>query len=89
MVIIGKVRIQEIILNQSKSFRRSIYFVQDKKSGDIITKEDIRRIRPGNGLPPKYENKLIGKTLRIDVKRGDPTNWNQIDNDNKEQDDFK
>lgn len=77
------------IESQSKSFRRSIYFVNDKKSGDIIKKEDIKRIRPGNGLLPKYENKLIGKTLKIDVKRGDPTNWNQIDIDNEEQNDFK
>ena len=55
---------------------------------DIIKKEDIKRIRPGNGLLPKYENKLIGKTLKIDVKRGDPTNWNQIDIDNEEHNDF-
>ncbi len=66
------------IESRSKLNRRSIYFIKDKKAGEIITKDDVKRIRPGNGLLPKYQDQIIGKTLKIDVKRGDPTNWNQI-----------
>ena len=62
----------------SKIFRRSIYFVSDIKSGEKIKETDIRRIRPGFGLPPKYFDKLIGKTLIKDVKRGDAVSWNMI-----------
>lgn len=62
----------------SKIFRRSIYFVADIKSGEKIKESDIRRIRPGFGLPPKYFDILIGKTLIKDVKRGDAVNWDMI-----------
>jgi pseudaminic acid synthase len=62
----------------SKIFRRSIYFVSDIKSGEKIKETDIRRIRPGFGLPPKYFDKLIGKTLIKDVKRGDAVSWDMI-----------
>jgi pseudaminic acid synthase len=62
----------------SKMFRRSIYFVSDIKSGEKIKETDIRRIRPGFGLPPKYFDKLIGKTLIKDVKRGEAVSWNVI-----------
>jgi len=62
----------------SNIFRRSIYFVNDIKSGEKIKKADIRRIRPGFGLPPKYFDKLIGKTLIKDVKRGDAVSWDMI-----------
>ncbi len=66
------------IESKSKLHRRSIYFIKDKKAGEIISKNDIKRIRPGNGLLPKYENEIIGKTLKKNVKRGDPTNWSQF-----------
>ena len=62
----------------SKVFRRSIYFVKDLKIGHIITKDDIRRIRPGHGLPPKYFEDLLGQTLSEDVYRGQPVKWDLI-----------
>ncbi|MBO8217654.1 pseudaminic acid synthase [Prochlorococcus marinus] len=64
--------------NINKKFRRSIYFVNDLKKGDILRKNDIRRIRPGFGLDPKFFDELIGKTLRSDVFRGDPVSWNVL-----------
>ncbi len=63
----------------SKIFRRSIYFVRDLPAGSLIAPEDIRRIRPGMGLAPKYYNELIGKRLKINVKRGTPTCWDLFD----------
>lgn len=62
----------------SKVFRRSIYFVRDLHAGAIVSAEDIRRIRPGMGLPPKHFDDLIGKRLRVDVVRGTATSWDQF-----------
>ncbi len=59
----------------SKAFRRSLYFVKTLKKGKIIDKNDFRRIRPGFGLAPKYQDKIIGKELKKDVERGDPVSW--------------
>lgn len=59
----------------SKVFRRSIYFVRDLPAGAIVTANDIRRIRPGMGLPPKYFDNLLGKRLKTAVKRGTATSW--------------
>ena len=53
------------------AFRRSIYFVSNLKAGEKIKALDIRRIRPGYGLPPKFFDALIGKTLKKDVGRGE------------------
>lgn len=62
----------------SKVFRRSIYFVSDLKEGHIIQSSDIRRIRPGMGLPPKYFDEIIGKRLTKAVERGTPVNWSLL-----------
>lgn len=62
----------------SKVFRRSIYFVSDLKAGDRIGAGDIRRIRPGFGLPPKYFEELVGKTLVKNVSRGQPVTWDLL-----------
>lgn len=63
---------------ESKRYRRSLYFVRDMQSGQKITDKDIRRIRPGYGLPPKYFDELIGRTVRQDVKRGTAVQWGFI-----------
>lgn len=60
---------------KSQVFRRSIYFVRDIKAGQRVSEEDIRRIRPGYGLPPKYFTELVGKRLKVDVERGTATRW--------------
>ena len=56
----------------SRKYRRSLYFMKDLKKGVIIQPSDIRAIRPGNGISPKFAAEIIGKTLGIDVERGDP-----------------
>ena len=56
-------------------FRRSIYFIKDLKKGQIIKQDDIKRIRPGYGLKPKYFDEIIGKEVKKDVERGDPLTW--------------
>lgn len=56
---------------QNLVFRRSLYFVKGLKKGQKISKQDIRRIRPGFGLPPKYFNSLIGCEVAVNVNPGD------------------
>jgi N-acetylneuraminate synthase len=59
----------------SKVFRRSLYFVKDLPAGHVIGPEDIRRIRPGMGLAPKYFDSLIGRRLNTDVRVGTATSF--------------
>ncbi|AMW35596.1 pseudaminic acid synthase [Haematospirillum jordaniae] len=65
----------------SRVFRRSLYFVNDIKAGTPITPGDVRRIRPGYGLPPKHYDDIIGKTTSRDVERGQPVAWDDIQKD--------
>jgi N-acetylneuraminate synthase len=63
---------------KSIQFRRSLYIVQDLKSGDVLTRENLRAIRPGFGLPPKYLDIVLGKVVLVNVKRGVPLSWEMI-----------
>ena len=56
---------------QNKVFRRSLYFTTDINQGDIITKECVRRIRPGFGLDAKYYESVIGARCLLGAKKGD------------------
>ncbi len=67
--------VRDEIESKSKNHRRSIYFIKNKKAGELITKNDLKRIRPGKGLLPKFEDEIIGKRLKKDIKKGDPTSW--------------
>ena len=60
---------------KSLIFRRSLYIVQDMKKGDILTKENLRAIRPGLGLSPQYYYTLLGKRVNRHIKRGTAVNW--------------
>lgn len=59
----------------SGKYRRSLYVTQDMKAGEILTKENLRVIRPGYGLPPKYYDIVLGKTVVRDVEKGTPVSW--------------
>lgn len=56
---------------KGKDFSRSLYVVKDVKAGDIITEENVRSIRPGYGLHPKYLKNILGKTFLKDVEKGE------------------
>lgn len=60
-------------------FRRSLYFVNDLKQGAVIKEHDVKSVRPGFGLAPKYLDDVIGKTVNTSVNRGDATDWKLID----------
>lgn len=53
-------------------FRRSLYFVRDLRAGTQIGPEDVRSVRPGFGLPPKFLDQLLGRTLQRDVRAATP-----------------
>lgn len=56
-------------------FRRSLYFVNSLAAGTVIQPNDIRRIRPGYGISPKFYDDVIGKKVSSDVNRGQPVTW--------------
>jgi len=60
---------------KSKIFRRSLYIAEDMNSGDIFTKDNLRIVRPGEGLKPKYYDKVLGRKVNCDVKKGHPVSW--------------
>ena len=62
----------------SITFRRSLYIVRDLKAGDILTKENVRAIRPGLGLPPKHLNQVLGKKIKSGMKMGTALAWSMI-----------
>lgn len=62
-------------------FRRSLYVVKDVKSGELLTAENIRSIRPGFGLAPKYYQEVIGKVASRDLIRGESLAFDMITND--------
>lgn len=73
---LGKKGFNRSILEEgSRKYRRSLYFMKDLKKGVTIQPGDIRAIRPGNGISPKFADEIIGKTLGIDVERGDPVSF--------------
>lgn len=66
---------------KSAIFGRSLFVVKDMKAGEIFTKENVRSIRPGHGLPPRYLEEIIGHRASRDIKRGTPLNWSDIAED--------
>ncbi len=63
---------------QNMVFRRSLYFVKNLKQGHVITESDIRRIRPGYGILPKYFDDVVGKVLKTDVQNGDRVSFDSL-----------
>ena len=62
----------------SLEHRRSVYISKDLKAGDILSLDNIRIVRPGLGLAPKYYERLLGRPIRLDAKMGTPTDWDLV-----------
>lgn len=62
----------------SLKFRRSIYVSKDIKAGEVLTRDNIKIIRPGYGLEPKYYDGLLGKRAKVEIKKGTPIKWSYI-----------
>jgi N-acetylneuraminate synthase len=63
----------------SLAFRRSLYVASDMRAGDRFTAHNLRALRPGFGLPPRYLEFFLGRVVRRDVARGTPLSWDLLD----------
>lgn len=59
-------------------FRRSLYVVKDLQAGQVLTNENVRAIRPGLGLPTKYIEQVLGKTVKHAVPKGTAVSWDMF-----------
>jgi len=67
---------------KSRAFARSLYVVKDMKKGEVFTEENVRSIRPGFGLHPKYLDEIIGKKAAKDIERGTALSFDLINTEN-------
>lgn len=65
-------------VKNSRKFSRSLFVVADVNEGDIISEWNVKSIRPGGGLSPKYFNKVKGKKFSFSAKKGTPLSWQLI-----------
>ena len=63
---------------KSLQFRRSLYIVRDLAAGEILSTENVRAIRPGLGLPPKYLDQLLGMRVSKNVMKGTALTWGLV-----------
>lgn len=63
----------------SRIFRRSLYVVEDLAAGTVLTRDNVRSIRPGHGLAPKHRAAVLGRTLKQAVRRGTPLSWDLLE----------
>ncbi|WZL74985.1 pseudaminic acid synthase [Clostridiaceae bacterium 35-E11] len=63
---------------ESRIFRKSIFVVKNILKGEVLTKENIRVIRPGYGLEPKYFEDVLGKVATKDIEEGEPLHWSMF-----------
>jgi N-acetylneuraminate synthase len=62
----------------SRAFRRSLFVVREMRAGEVFTRENLRSIRPGDGLPPKHLGEVLGRRASVDIPRGTPLGWNLV-----------
>lgn len=60
---------------KSRVFRRTLYIARDMKAGEVLTPDNLRIVRPGFGLPPKYFDTMLGKRINRDAAMGTPLTW--------------
>ena len=63
---------------KSLQFRRSLYIVQELRTGDVLTRQNVRAIRPGLGLATKYIDDVLGRAVRRDIPRGTALSWDLL-----------
>ena len=64
--------------SKGRNFSRSLYVVADMKAGEMITEQNVKSIRPGFGLHPKYYNEVLGKKVNADIEAGTRFNLNYL-----------
>ena len=64
--------------SKSKKFRRSLFIVQDIKEGELFTEDNVKSIRPSNGLHTRFYKEILGKRAKLNLEKGTPLSWNII-----------
>ncbi len=72
-------KVTYIVSENDRNRRRSLFVVKDIKAGEPFSEENVRSIRPGYGVHPKYLNEILGKKAKTDIKRGTPLKWEDIE----------
>ena len=62
-----------------RPLRRSLYIAEDVKAGERLTPANLRSVRPGHGLPPRYYEHLIGRKVTVDLAKGTPMEWKWVE----------
>lgn len=65
---------------KGRQFSRSLYIAEDMKAGDILTEQNLRSVRPGYGLAPKFLNECLGKRVNRDLEKGDRMSLDLVEN---------
>jgi len=64
---------------KTRAYRRSLFVVQELKKGDVFTSENVRSIRPADGLHPRHLPEVIGRHAAVDIERGTPVTWELVE----------
>lgn len=67
---------------KNRKFSRSLFVVEDIKTGEVFTPQNVRSIRPSDGLLPKFLPDILGKTATMDIEKGEPLQWEMIEGHN-------
>lgn len=62
----------------TRAYRRSLFVVRDMKKGDVFTSENLRSIRPANGLHPRHLSEILGQHAATDIEQGTPISWELV-----------
>ncbi|GBE30129.1 pseudaminic acid synthase [bacterium BMS3Bbin04] len=63
---------------ENLKFRRSLFVVEDIKAGEAFTEQNVRSVRPSNGLHTRHYDEILGKTAAVDIEKGTPMAWDLI-----------
>jgi pseudaminic acid synthase len=77
---IGVVDYSTTFKEASRRYMRSLFVVRDIDEGESLTNINVKSIRPGNGLAPKYLSDVLGKKAKANIRRGTPLSWDVITN---------
>ena len=76
---LGKVQFgPSVAEKRSLTFRRSVYITEDLSAGDVLSRKNLKCLRPGLGLPPKFYDLVLGRRVTRDVSRGTPMSWDLL-----------
>lgn len=70
---------------RAKNYRRSLYIAEDMKKGDLFTDQNVRAVRPGYGLLPKYKNVFLGNRAPYAISKGTPLSWQMLTGRRKDE----